>query len=171
MLNNRKKDRTTSKSIDGIKRQQARPKPILQDRWYLLASAVMVFLVLISSFVVARVLIESAQRDIAKDRYQAVHLESGQIFFGKIERIDDNYIRLKGAYYTSQPTPTEGTEAAGETENSTAPSLSLIRAGEEVYGPDGTVDIATSNVSYWENLRADSKLLEAISSKSDQSKE
>jgi len=96
------------------------------------------------------------QQHIMSDRYQAVHLENGQVFFGKLQNTSGEFLTLRDAYYT----PLQQPKPAGEQETPT--QLSLIRVGEEVYGPEQSVSIARSTVQYWENLRSDSKVIDAI---------
>lgn len=96
------------------------------------------------------------QQHIMSGRYQAVHLENGQIFFGKLQNTGGDFLTLRDPYYT----PQLSTKADDKTPTQT--QLSLIKVGEEVYGPERSVSIARSTVQYWENLRDDSKVIDAI---------
>lgn len=102
---------------------------------------------------------QSAQQSILGDRYQAVHLENGQVFFGKLQNTDGAFLTLKEAYYTPEQAPVTSQSEQATVENT---QLALIKVGEEVYGPERSVALRADSVRYWENLRSDSKFVEAI---------
>lgn len=94
------------------------------------------------------------QQYIMPDRYQAVHMNNGQVFFGKLQNTNGDFLTLRDPYYTPE---SNDSDASGDRKQ-----LSLVKVGEEVYGPERSVSIAKSTVQYWENLRTDSKILDAI---------
>lgn len=94
----------------------------------------------------------SGQQRIMHDRYQAVHLQDGRVFFGKLQNTNGEFMTLLNPYYTDLKN--SGDQAPKQ--------LSLIKVGDEVYGPERSVSVARSTVQYWENLRTDSKVIEAI---------
>jgi len=116
---------------------------------------IIVIVVLLLGFAISWLYFKGQQR-IMTDRYQAVHLENGQVFFGKLQNTNGKFLTLRDAYYT----PLQEVKSDGKSE--TPAQLSLIKVGEEVYGPERSVSIALSTVQYWENLRADSKVIDAI---------
>ena len=91
-----------------------------------------------------------------KDTYQAVFLANGQLYFGKLEVLPDAYV-LKDIYYLqSNKIPLEGKK--GET----GEKIQLIKLGEELHGPEDTIYIERSHMLLWENLKPDSKIIQAI---------
>jgi hypothetical protein len=96
------------------------------------------------------------------DRYQAVFLNNGQVFFGKLKSTSGPYLRLEGAYYSKkQDVPADATE---EQKAAVANNVSLAKVGNEVYGPESTVQIRSEQVLFWQDLKTDSKVTKAIDS-------
>lgn len=94
------------------------------------------------------------------DRYQAVFLDNGQIFFGKLKNIDGTYLVLENAYYAKeQKIPENATE---EQKAAILNNVSLAKVGSEVYGPEPTISIRAEQVLFWQNLADDSKVANAI---------
>lgn len=96
--------------------------------------------------------------NIAGDKYQAVFLTNGQVYFGKVAHVDDSYVKLSNIYYLQvqqQVQPTE--EKKGE-----QPQVSLAKLGSELHGPEDTMYISRQQVLFWENLKTDGKVAKAI---------
>jgi hypothetical protein len=147
------------RTIDGVVRRQhdTKQRP-LNKAWFGLAAIAVAAVVILGLLSMYHLSGSATRRSVDNDRYQAVHVADGRVFFGKIEHIDSHFIRLAEAYYT----PSASTVAAGDDAANQNTNLSLIKAGEEVYGPDGNVLLQIEQVVYWENLKSDSKLLQAI---------
>lgn len=97
---------------------------------------------------------------VDSSRYQAMFLNNGQVYFGKLSQADENTVRLQDIYYlhiTQQVQP----ESAQPAEASTEPPQ-LIKLGEELHKPDDEMFIDRSQVSFWENIKDDGKVAEAI---------
>lgn len=92
-----------------------------------------------------------------RSRYQAVFLDNGQVFFGKLGNVNGTYLTLQEVYYTQNPSAdaTRQKVANGD--------VSLIKAGDEVYGPEDAMMIRAEQVLFWQNLKPDSKVSQAIS--------
>lgn len=101
----------------------------------------------------------------AGDRYQAIFLNNGQVFFGKLKNTTGEYLVLENAYYTKkQDIPADATaEQKAAVEN----NVSLVKVGKEVYGPESTMSIRASQVLFWQNLKSDSKVATAIDKDTD----
>lgn len=94
------------------------------------------------------------------DRYQAVFLDNGQVFFGKLKNTAGPYLKLEKSYYTqNQKLPENATE---EQKAATSNNVSLVKFGKEVYGLDDTLMIRAEQVLFWQNLRTDSKVSKAM---------
>lgn len=83
--------------------------------------------------------------------YQAVFLNGGQVYFGKLAVRGDDYFMLVDVYYLSQ-TNTGEAENAGQ----------LIKRGTELHGPREPMILPTRQILFIENLRDDSGVVEAI---------
>lgn len=94
------------------------------------------------------------------DRYQAVYVETGQVYFGKLRNTDGRYLRLEGAYVArAQDIPPNATEEQKAALNG---NVSLAKVSEQVYGPEDTLEIRADKVIFWQNLSSDSKVTKAI---------
>lgn len=99
------------------------------------------------------------------DRYQAVFLDNGQVYFGKLSSVNNEYIRLTDIFYLQveqqiQPDQDDPNATGGE-EN---PQISLAKLGNELHGPEDEMFIVRSKVVFWENLKDDGQVVQAITS-------
>jgi len=98
----------------------------------------------------------------ASGQYQAVFLDNGQVFFGKLKNTEGTYLRVEDAYYTKkQDLPADATE---EQKKAVDNNVSLVKVGNEVYGPENSLNIKAEQVLFWQNLKTDSKVAKAIES-------
>ena len=98
---------------------------------------------------------------IDKNAYQAVFLTNGQVYFGKLKSAKGDYIELTDIYYlqvqqTVQPTTAASTSTdSGQTQ--------LVKLGNELHGPQDEMEISSKQILFWENLKTDGKVAQAIS--------
>lgn len=85
--------------------------------------------------------------------YQVVYLSSGQAYFGKLQNTTGDYLVLKDTY-TAQ-------EQSGPADNVPA-QTSIVKLSQQVYGPQDTISLKSDQVVFWQNLRDDSKVTQAI---------
>jgi len=84
-------------------------------------------------------------------KYQAVFLVSGQVYFGSITNLNNNYIRLTNVYYLTQ-------DSASSNSN-----YSLVKLGcQQIHDPYDEMLINRSQVTFWENLQDDGKVVKSI---------
>lgn len=100
---------------------------------------------------------ESSLVDSAK--YQAVFLEGGQVYFGKIKSMNNNYMTIDNVYYLRV---NGQQQTANQTESQAQQDVSLARLGCELHGPQDLMVINRSQVSFWENLKDEGKVVAAI---------
>lgn len=118
--------------------------------------------IVVAAFIVWRI---ASANGPAPDRYQAVFLDNGQVFFGKLKNTRGAYLKLENAYYSkSQELPENAT---AEQKVATANNVSLIKVGDEVYGPENSLNIRAEQVLFWQNLTTDSKVAKAIDTAKD----
>lgn len=86
--------------------------------------------------------------------YQAVFLENGQVYFGRIDKnsSDSTFVVLKNVYYLSNSSETTSTD------------INLIKLGDELHGPSDRMDINLDKILFIEDLSPESKVLNAIKS-------
>lgn len=90
---------------------------------------------------------------VMSDRYQVVYLLSGQVYFGKLQNTSGSYLTLKNVY-------TLQSESSADAANET----NILQVSRQVYGPEDSMAIRADQVQFWQNLRTDSKVAEAIQS-------
>jgi hypothetical protein len=114
----------------------------------LFVSSCLIVLALLFAIIFDKPLTEG--RFVAKERYQAVFLNGGQVYFGKIRGINDKHIRMSDIYYlriNQQVQPDGQAAASGEPE--------LVKLGCELHRPEDAMVINRSQIIFWENLKAD----------------
>jgi hypothetical protein len=93
---------------------------------------------------------------INNDKMQAVFLQTGQVYFGKIKALQGNYLELENIYYLQ----TSNTDTASTT-NSNA-NVSLVKLGCELHAPYDRMVINRDQVTFWENLQDDGQVAKAV---------
>lgn len=86
-------------------------------------------------------------------RYQAVFLDDGRVYFGRLEDGSDEFYLLQEAFYIQ--------EVPGETEED-PPTQQVQPLSAEFHGPEDRMLIAKDDVVVVENLRPDSEVAGAI---------
>lgn len=133
------------------------------------ASKILVVALIVLSLVVVLSLAPAAFSNtkntvsLTKDgQYQAVFLNNGQVYFGKLSSLNSEYVVLKDIYYlqiNQQVQPRQGQQAQEE-----APEVELVKLGNELHGPEDEMFIVRDKIVFWENLKTDGQVAEAIAS-------
>lgn len=97
-------------------------------------------------------------------KQQAVFLTNGQVYFGKIKAINKQYVDLQDIYYlnVNQQVQPNQKDANGNNANANN-SISLVKLGCELHGPSDQMVINRDQISFWENLKSDGQVAQAIS--------
>lgn len=100
---------------------------------------------------------------IDSSKYQAVFLTNGQFYFGKLQTLNDGYLRLTDVYYiqdqSNSGASTDKTAAQASTNDN---NYKLIKLGDEIHGPEDAMVIPSTQVLYYENLKTDGKVSQLI---------
>ena len=96
-----------------------------------------------------------------KNSYQAVFLTNGQVYFGKLTNVGSAYVTLKDVYYIQSANAPQPAATS-----SPQPQLSLVKLGEEIHGPEAEMQVASDQIVFWENLKDNGKVVEAIKNQS-----
>lgn len=93
----------------------------------------------------------STGSNIESNKYQAVFLTDGQVYFGKLHTLNGDYMKLTNIYYlqtkaTSSTNPQQTTSQA-------ATNVQLIKLGNEIHGPEDEMIINKSQIMFFENLK------------------
>ncbi len=107
---------------------------------------------------------EQASTGIDTSKYQAVFLSNGQHYFGKLERMNDEYFKLRDVYYLEQK---NGSDSEAATAKQTAVELRKL-GDKEVHGPENEMVIAKSHVLLYENLKDKSQVVTLINQQKQQ---
>ena len=90
--------------------------------------------------------------------YQAVFLSNGQVYFGKLYREGSQYSVLKDIYYlqiTQAPQPLR--------EGETPPTnINVVKLGGELHSPKDEMRINRDHILFIEDLKPDSRVVQAI---------
>lgn len=98
----------------------------------------------------------SEAKYLDKDKYQAVFLNGGQVYFGKVGSFNSKYMTLTDIYYlrVNQQVQPGATQSSND--------VSLAKLGNELHGPEDEMVINRSEVQFWENLKNDGQVVKAI---------
>lgn len=96
-------------------------------------------------------------------KYQAVFLTSGQVYFGKLEKVNRDTYRLTKVFYIQAKTDTQTDQenpqdAAGQDTS----DIELVKLGGEIHGPQDEMIINRDQVLFYENLKAEGRVSETI---------
>ncbi len=95
-------------------------------------------------------------------KYQAVFLTNGQVYFGKLKKIDNNYYTLTDIYYLqASSTGAENAENPQDTAQSNS-DVQIVKLGTEIHGPEDKMVIGSEQVLFFENLTKEGKVSQAI---------
>lgn len=104
----------------------------------------------------------STSTGIDTNKYQAVFFTNGQVYFGKLTALNDDYMKLTNIYYL-QTQSTEATDSENPQETSNDQSnVQLIKLGDEIHGPEDEMILSKDQILFYENLKADGKVAQSI---------
>jgi len=98
--------------------------------------------------------------------YQSVFLTNGQVYFGKISNARSEYATLRDVFYLQviQP-PLQGPDQGdGSVAPPQQPQISLIKLGNELHGPTDEMQINRDHILFFEDLKENSQVVQAIRS-------
>jgi hypothetical protein len=100
---------------------------------------------------------------VDKDKYQAVFLNGGQVYFGKVRSMNSKYITIDNIYYLRVNQQVQPDQQSSADTNAAAQDVSLAKLGCELHGPTDIMVINREQVLFWENLKAEGQVVTAIS--------
>ncbi len=156
---------TTTVHSEGLKTHKSNKSSVSSVKNLLIrrgiGAAIVVAVIALGAFTVVQFV---AGQKPADDRYQAVFLDNGQVFFGKLKNTGGRYLTLEKAFYTQKADIPD--TATPEQQTATDNNVKLIKVGDEVYGPENVMQIRSEQVLFWQDLKSDSKVAKAIDSAS-----
>ena len=96
---------------------------------------------------------EEVTAEVKTGEYQAVFLDNNQVYFGKVtSSLSAQFITLEDVYYI---------QATGPSEDG---STNLVKLGNETHGPEDKMSLNRDHILMVENLKGESKIVQAIES-------
>ena len=86
---------------------------------------------------------------------QAVFLNTGQVYFGKIGTLNSSYLTLTNIYYLQ-------TASNGSSTTSANSNVTLVKLGCELHKPYDQMVINRAQVTFWENLDSSGQVGKAV---------
>jgi hypothetical protein len=100
---------------------------------------------------------------IDSSKYQAVFFNNGQIYFGKLQSVNNDYMKLTDIFYLQSQQPTDNKDATNPQKTSASQTnVQLIKLGDEIHGPEDEMVISKDQVLFYENLKPDGKVAQSI---------
>jgi hypothetical protein len=94
-------------------------------------------------------------------KYQAVFFTNGQVYFGKLSVLNDEYMKLNDIYYL-QTQSADAEETNPQQTSSDDSNVQLIKLGDEIHGPEDEMILSKEQVLFYENLKTDGKVANSI---------
>ncbi len=123
------------------------------------------FLIIVLGVISAKYFyVKQFDRDVLKDlqgspevvvesgEYQAVFLDNGQVYFGKLSKTKQQFFLLTDVFYMQ----------SGSAAPDKAANLSLSKLGGEAHGPEDKMEINVDHILFIEDMKSDSKVVKAI---------
>lgn len=140
-----------------IQRIQRPQKQIINET--VLRKLIWIILFIVLIFLAYILFLKPDNAEVAEKKseiWYQLKLVNGEIYYGQIENISSDPIVVNKVYYNYDQQK-EGTETIGG-----SGSLRLVKKGKETYGPNGSMNIVRNQVLYMEELKSESKVLQAI---------
>ncbi len=93
---------------------------------------------------------------VDSSKLQAVFLNTGQVYFGNIKSLNNNYLVLSNIYYLQ-------TASNGSSTTNTNSNVTLVKLGCELHEPYDQMVINSDQVTFWENLSPQGQVAKAVS--------
>lgn len=98
---------------------------------------------------------DNESKFVDSSKYQAVFLNNGQVYFGNIQDLNNEYVRLTNVYYLTQ--------SNGSSSTTSNNSYSLVKLGcQQIHDPLDEMIVNRSEVTFWENLNGNGKVVSSI---------
>jgi len=138
---------------------QYTPTQLRRKKILIVVSLIMAGIAFVLGIALVTSLIMKSQPAQAIDtsKYQVVYLTNGQAYFGKLQNTSGDFLVIKSPYIAQSVSADDKTASATQ--------ATLLKVTSQVYGPEDSIAIKASQVTFWQNLRSDSKVSTAIKAK------
>ena len=97
-----------------------------------------------------------------KEKWQGVFLTNGQVYFGQVAKVTDDFVLLKDIYYLQVVNQQNTIGQPADVQTQPEQRLTLIKLGNEIHGPRDEMMINRDHVVLMEDLKSDSRVVQAI---------
>lgn len=102
--------------------------------------------------------VEEQANPFPDDKWTAIFLDGGQVYFGKVRESNENSVKLTDIYYLKV-----GDDGADiNTGSMGGEDISLAKLGCELHGPKDAMNIRADKITFWEELKDDGQVVKAI---------
>lgn len=127
----------------------------------LLVIVIIVVVILVGLFLVSKYTswnILQVDKGPSSAGWQAVFLSNGQVYFGKVASKSGDILTLREVYYLQVSEPIQPTPEGSQPQQ----NLSLVKLGNELHGPKDEMRINRDHILFTEDLKSDSRVVDAI---------
>ncbi len=136
------------------------PRPDNKRLLMIAGVALVVIVLLVFGLLFAKNKFMGVENEIKKDKFQAVFLTNGQVYFCKLAQIEHGYAKCQNIYYLQVQQAVQPADSKDKKDEQ--PQVSLTKLGNELHGPEDSMYIARDQILFWENLKDDGKVAQAI---------
>jgi hypothetical protein len=104
---------------------------------------------------------DTESKYINTTKLQAVFLNTGQVYFGNIQTLNNNFVVLTNIFYL-QTNSSSGSSSSSSTSSSSSNNVTLVKLGCELHMPYDQMVINRSQVTFWENLQSNGQVAKAV---------
>ncbi|MGH7197062.1 MAG: hypothetical protein ACREGJ_04860 [Candidatus Saccharimonadales bacterium] len=104
----------------------------------------------------------STAAQIDTNRYQALFLTNGQVYFGKLQNLNGTHMKLTDIFYLQARSAEEDPQNPQKTTDKQMSDVQLIKLGNEIHGPDDEMVIGKDQILFFENLKKEGKVSDSI---------
>ncbi len=123
-----------------------------------------ILLIALIAYMVLGVGAATENKNLDKTKLQAVFLNGGQVYFGKIKDLNEKYLSMDSIYYLRVNQSVQPNQATSTNSN----DVSLVKLGCELHGPQDRMVINREQVIFWENLKDDGQVAKAVATYKEQ---
>lgn len=103
---------------------------------------------------------DTESKYIYTNKLQAVFLNTGQVYFGNIKVLNNNFLVLTNIFYLQ--TNSSNSSTTSTTSSSSSNNVSLVKLGCELHMPYDQMIINRASVTFWENLQSGGQVSKAV---------
>jgi len=152
----------TSSSASGVNETKKTKPERDEPRWLRVVYVGLLFSITILALAIAGLMYIGKDKEasyVNTEQNQAVFLTNGQVYFGKVTAVSNDYVNLTDIYYLNSQQQDGNASAQNQNQQT---NFSLVKLGCELHGPADQMIINRDQVSFWENLKDDGKVSKAI---------